>query len=36
MNEARKTVDLLVGPLTAEREVGVGTPFPVRIGDYED
>ena len=36
MNDARKTVDLLVGTLTAESEVGVGTTFTVRIGDYED
>ena len=32
---AEKTVDLLGGTLTAESEVGVGTTFTVRIGDYE-
>jgi signal transduction histidine kinase len=33
---AKKTVDLLGGTLTADSEVGVGTTFTVRIGDYED
>ncbi len=31
---AKKTVDLLGGTLTAESEVGVGTTYVVRIGDY--
>ena len=33
---AKKTVDLLGGTLTAESEIGVGTTFTVRIGDYAE
>jgi signal transduction histidine kinase len=33
---AKKTVVLLGGTLTAESEVGVGTTFTVRIGDYPE
>jgi two-component system sensor histidine kinase BaeS len=33
---ARKTADLLGGSLTAESEVGEGTTFTVRIGDYSE
>ena len=33
---AKKTVDLLGGTLTADSEVGVGTAFTVRIGDYSE
>ena len=33
---AKKTVVLLGGTLMAESEVGAGTTFTVRIGDYED
>ena len=33
---ARKSVELLGGTLTAVSEVGVGTTFTVRIGDYPE
>jgi signal transduction histidine kinase len=32
---AKKTVDLLGGTLSAESEIGKGTTFSLRIGDYE-
>ena len=33
---AEKTVVLLGGTITAESEVGVGTTFTMRIGDYSE